>query len=160
MTGGGQRAITHLILLTGSRKLRDRQIVRGALQGVIRSWGVTPSAVGVVHGGAYGADRVGAAEAAAMGMLVAQPMIPDWDTCAPECPPEHRRPKPDRPEQTYCPHADHRRNQVMVDRVVAFLTADHRRRAVCLAFPLGRSTGTRDCMRRARAARIEVRLCT
>ena len=41
------------------------------------------------------------------------------------------------------------RNQKMVD-----LGAD-----ICLAFPLGVSRGTRDCMRRARAAGIRVRDC-
>ena len=157
---GQARVITCLILLTGSRKLRDRVIVRRALHAAVESWGVDPSEVGVVHGGAYGLDRIGAYEAAAMGMLVARPMIPEWDHCGPDCPPgPHRKPKPGRPGETYCPLAGVRRNQAMVDRVVAFLNAGPGRRAVCLAFPMGRSTGTRDCARRAKAAGIHVELC-
>ncbi len=46
----------------------------------------------------------------------------------------------------YCPAAGVIRNQVLVDQ-----GAD-----VCLAFPLGRSPGTRDCMRRAATAGIPV----
>lgn len=48
----------------------------------------------------------------------------------------------------YCPMAGHLRNQVMVDR-----GAD-----VCLAFPIGKSFGTRDCIKRAEAAGIEVKI--
>lgn len=51
-----------------------------------------------------------------------------------------------RNRRPYCPRAGHLRNQVMVDQ-----GAD-----VCLAFPLGKSPGTRDCIKRAKAAGITV----
>jgi hypothetical protein len=51
--------------------------------------------------------------------------------------------------EPYCPYAGHLRNQHMVD-----LGAD-----VCLAFPTASSRGTIDCMRRAKAAGIEVLNC-
>lgn len=86
--------------------------------------------------------------------LVAEPWPADWDSCSWHCPPGHRRLKrtgdvvhpgslPD-----YCPSAGPRRNAAMVAA-----GAD-----LVLAFPLGRSYGTRGCMRLAAAAGIEVRV--
>ncbi|MGY1896168.1 SLOG family protein [Nocardia gipuzkoensis] len=68
----------------------------------------------------------------------------DWSrTCDQDC---YHRPRT-RNGRPYCPMAGHLRNQFMVD-----LGAD-----LVIAFPLGKSLGTRDCMRRARGAGISVR---
>lgn len=73
----------------------------------------------------------------------------DWGTCTPLCPDTpHLRYRAD--GTPYCPVAGCARNQHMVD-----LGAD-----VCIACPVGRSPGTRDCIRRARAAGIPVRPVT
>jgi hypothetical protein len=82
-----------------------------------------------------------------------EPHPADWDSCAWDCPTEpHRRLK--RPGDTahpgmlpdYCPSAGPRRNALMVG-----LGAE-----LCIAAPVGRSLGTRNCMRLAKAAGIRV----
>jgi hypothetical protein len=80
----------------------------------------------VVHGDARGLDRVAARVAIALGWPTPEAHPADWDR--------------------HGPPAGGRRNQLMVD-----LGAD-----VCLAFPGPTSTGTWDCVRRARAAGIPV----
>jgi hypothetical protein len=98
----------------------------------------------VVHGGASGADRLAWEWASRSGVMVLV-HVADWESCAADCRPSHRRRRRDGSE--YCPTAGLRRNGAMVVEGAA----------VCLAFPLGASTGTRDCMRRAEAAGIPVR---
>lgn len=127
------------ILVTGSRNWTDARLIHAALAQF-----AAPGAV-VVHGGAPGADTLAARAAADLGLTVeAHPA--DWVRCVPDCPPRHRKTAPYPWHGTYCPAAGSRRNQAMVD-----LGAD-----VVLGFPLGRSTGTRDCMRRAARAGIPV----
>jgi hypothetical protein len=78
----------------------------------------------------------------------------DWDQCSPTCPPGHRRMKfagdtvhpgklPD-----YCPKAGPNRNHEM-----ASAGGD-----ICLAFPLGTSRGTMNCMRHCADVGIPVRV--
>ncbi len=67
----------------------------------------------------------------------------DWDgPCGPECRPGHRR--RNRRSTEYCPLAGHRRNQQMVDEHPVLF----------VGFSYRRSSGTADCLRRARAAGI------
>ena len=99
----------------------------------------------LVHGDAPGADRMAAAYAAHLGWAV-EPYPADWDgPCGDRCQPNHRTARRGRPG-TYCPAAGAYRNQRMVD-----LGAD-----VCVATPMRYSRGTRDCVRRAKAAGIPV----
>jgi hypothetical protein len=140
---------TARLLVTGSRPWTDRQRLEDAL---LLAWhdalesGHTD--ITVVHGAAPGADTyadIWAKARAGHGVTV-DPHAADWDTCSPDCPPPagHRRLRGT--QGSYCPTAGHRRNQLMVDLGAA----------LCLAFPLGKATGTRDCMRRARQAGITV----
>ncbi|GAA3417665.1 hypothetical protein [Streptosporangium vulgare] len=74
-----------------------------------------------------------------------EPHPADWANCTPLCPDKpHRKTRYDGTE--YCPLAGHWRNQDMAD------LGAH----LCIAAPVGRSTGTYDCMRRAKAAGIPV----
>lgn len=151
------------ILVTGSRTWRDRSAIARALTSVIDEFGghlAVPDGVGghpgptwgqitVVHGAAFGADTLAARIAVSWGLRVeAHPVTnDDWHApCGPTCRPGHRR--IGRDERNYCPAVGNHRNQRMVD-----LGAD-----MCLAFPLGRASGTRDCVRRAAAAGIPVRI--
>lgn len=140
--------MTARILITGSRNWDDRDAVMDALQ---RAFARFDGPITVVHGDAPGADRTAA-------MLVRECFRPrgtleSWRAgwtgpCRDACTPGHRKPRTGGAE--YCPAAGNYRNAEMVAA-----GAD-----VCLAFPLGRSTGTRDCMRRAEAAGIRVVDCT
>lgn len=85
--------------------------------------------------------------------VVHEPHPANWDSCAWDCPSgPHRRWK--RPGDRhhpgilpdYCPAAGPRRNALLVR-----LGADR-----CLAFPVGPSYGTRNCMRLARQTGIPV----
>lgn len=99
----------------------------------------------VVEGGAGGADFMASMLALGNGMDYEEHKA-DWKHCNGErCTPEHRR---SNAWGDYCPTAGHDRNQRMVD-----LGAD-----LCLAFLVrtAKNAGTRDCIRRARLAGIEV----
>lgn len=114
------------ILITGSRFWGDAQTIRDAIALAIAD---TDGPVTIVHGGARGADQLAAALATTFGPHVTtEKWAADWD--------RHRK------------RAGVVRNQEMVDA-----GAD-----VLLAFPLhlsaGPSIGTRDCIRRAKAAGI------
>lgn len=127
------------ILITGSRNWVDRDKVFIPL--AIQVTGVDHATI--VHGGATGADGIAAEFAARHPRCTAEEHMAQWDRpCDTGCfhRPRHRDGVP------YCPLAGLYRNQQMVD-----LGAD-----VCLAFPLGESRGTRDCMRRAKRAGIPV----
>lgn len=135
------------VLVTGSRAWPDRPAVETAL---LDAWHdalqLGAPGIVVVHGGAAGADRMAGQWAARAG--VAWESVPTgWDRCAADCPPGHRR---ERGGREWCPTAGHRRNQQMVDAGAA----------VVLAFQVGDSTGTADCIRRAKAAGIPVRRWT
>jgi len=136
------------VLVTGSRDWVDRAAVEQALEEQFYTHTDIRQVMVVVHGdNPTGADAIADdwAEKMAEGGLVRAERHPaEWDAdCGMGCP-GHRRARPD--GSTYCPVAGHLRNQRMVD-----LGAE-----VCLAFPLGTSRGTRDCMRRARRAGIRV----
>lgn len=162
----GQRSVTPprpaatiRILITGSRDWTDKRAIADALRWTIGEYPAlivpdqrgSPSVlwdrITVVHGAARGADTLAGRIAAAWGMRVDPHPVTseDWDTCASECKPGHRKTRPD--GSTYCPSAGNRRNQRMVD-----LGAD-----ICLGFPAHTGwSGTRDCMTRAEKAGIRV----
>lgn len=131
------------ILITGSRRWTDIAIVKAALA---RAVAEHPGPVVVVHGDARGADQLAALVASSTWPHITIERWPaDWSgTCRPVCKPGHRRFRPGGGD--YCPAAGAYRNAEMVAA-----GAD-----LCLAFPLGKSPGTRDCMRRAEAAGIQV----
>ena len=134
------------ILITGSRKWTSSPQVEAALLTAAAPDRRRGSAtVTVVHGGARGADMLAGRAACRFGWAVEEHRAAWWSDCTVFCPPGHRRQLGGR---WYCPLAGHYRNQAMVD-----LGAD-----VCLAFPVGASRGTRDCMRRAALAGIPVRV--
>ena len=132
------------ILVTGGRDYTDVVAVEVALQRVVlERLGPVADAgqVTVVHGDAGGLDRLAGAVAHRLGFAVeAHPA--DWVApCRPTCPPHRRR---RRDGVAYCPAAGVYRNALMVE-----LGAD-----VALVFPGGR--GTQDCVRRIRAAGIDL----
>lgn len=128
------------VLVTGSRNWTDRTAVFTSL--AIQA--VATDELVVVHGGAKGADALADMFARRHPRARAEVHPADWDReCDGECKHYERR-RPD--GRLYCPVAGVVRNQKMVD-----LGAD-----ICLAFPLGESKGTRDCMRRAAKAGIQV----
>ncbi|NKY60443.1 SLOG family protein [Nocardia flavorosea] len=130
------------LLVTGSRDLTDHDLVRDALR---KAWKqLQPGPIVLVHGAARGADTI-ARDIWVSGKLLDEPHPADWAHCRPECAHPPRKHANGRP---WCPAAGSYRNQEMVD-----LGAD-----LCVGFPLGDGwSGTRDCMRRARAAGIPVR---
>ncbi|MFE4867657.1 SLOG family protein [Streptomyces sp. NPDC056682] len=138
-----------LTLITGSRKWSAVPVIEDAL---LEAWYDARqdgySGITVMHGGAPGADLIAGAWA--------RRHQPDgvghdrrnaaWEHCADTCPPDpnHRK---SRDDYSWCPTAGHRRNQQMVDAGPV----------LCLAFRVGQSTGTGDCIARAQAAGIPVR---
>ncbi|MDX2658323.1 SLOG family protein [Streptomyces scabiei] len=139
-----------LILVTGSRTWPDPRLLEDTLLDVWHDalqdgW----DGIEVMHGHAdHGADAI--ADAWAIRHAVPYRRRPaDWPgPCAATCPPGHRR--INSRGRPYCPLAGHRRNQAMVDeQPLLVVAASH-----------NRSTGTADCMRRAKAADIPVHLIT
>lgn len=116
------------LLVTGSRHLADRTLVERALDARLPAG---PDELIVVHGGAPGADRLAKHWAIWQRLMLHRPVF-DEEHCA--------------DWERHGRSAGPRRNQQMVD-----LGAD-----VCVAFPGPDSRGTWDCVRRARAAGIEV----
>ena len=119
------------VLVTASRKLADRDVVWNALDHLYLQW-LKKRKPGeefiVMHGGAPGGDSIADAWT-----RQGQPYV-----------------RPDLVEANWellGLHAGFERNGRMVAK-----GAD-----VCLAFPRGKSRGTRDCMKQARAAGIPVR---
>lgn len=147
------------VLVTGSREWTDRAAIRAALLQVPLRWQIRPGAVVVRHGaqGIYrtrngtrelvkGADMMADEEATALGMRT-DPMPADWNgPCRLAC--HHGPRRRDQAGRDYCQWAGRYRNQAMVDK--------HPRPAVCLAFPIGKSPGTRHCMWRAELALIPI----
>jgi hypothetical protein len=124
------------VITTGGRKHDDSATVCEALFPV-------PRDAILVHGNAPGWDRLAAAVWRAWGG-VDEPHPADWDgPCRETCAPHHRRFR--FRGSDYCPAAGNYRNQEMAD-----LGADE-----CVAGPGG--SGTRDMVRRAKAAGIPVR---
>lgn len=127
------------ILITGSRDWTDRDIVFRALDASVAGIAFPT----IVQGGATGADGIAAEYAVKHDRCVNEEHPAMWDKpCGTGC---YHRPRL-KNGKPYCPVAGIWRNQQMVN-----LGAD-----VCLAFPLGESRGTRDCMRRAERAGIRV----
>jgi hypothetical protein len=141
MTGTRRLA---LILLTGSRSWPDPQRLEDTL---LQAWHDALEGgwdgIELMHGHAdRGADAIGDAWAVRHGVPYRRRPA-DWTgPCADACPPGHRR--INRRGHSYCPLAGHRRNQQMVDEHPLLVIAAHHQG----------STGTADCMRRARAAGI------
>lgn len=139
--------MTRRVLVTGSRDFADEDAVHTALRNQLLYFTKRTEVMVVVHGqcptGADALAHAWAIEHRPYGVTV-EPHPADWSAdCGQGCH-VHRRTRRD--GSTYCPRQGHLRNQKMVDAGAA----------VCLAFPLGTSPGTRDCMRRAEAAGIEV----
>jgi hypothetical protein len=134
-----------LILLTSSRKWPDPQFLEDTLLDV---WHDALQdgydGIELMHGTAEGGDTIG--DAWAIRHDVPRRRRPaDWNgPCAPTCPPGHRR--INRRGLEYCPLAGHRRNQGMVDEGPL----------LCVAASYQNSSGTADCMRRAKKAGIPV----
>ncbi|MEV4672692.1 hypothetical protein AB0K34_13640 [Actinomadura sp. NPDC049382] len=151
------------ILATGSRHHTDAALIGESLYEVI--YATDAREILIRHGACPGgADQLvhdfceSEAEWFERGgrRLVVDPVPADWDHCGLDCPPRpHRRRKP--PGDVfhpglladYCPGAGPRRNQLM--------TAMTPRPDVAVGFPLGRSYGTENCLRVAKAAGIPVR---
>lgn len=135
------------LLVTGSRFYTDRNKLMGALMDArsdLRGVGGPTDGITLVHGAAPGLDSLAAWVWHSWG-LTTEAHPADWDrACDALCTHQPRF----RDGVPYCPAAGYIRNQEMVD-----LGAD-----LCLAFPLGESRGTRDCMRRTEKAGIEVRV--
>lgn len=122
------------VLLTGSRDWVDQFLIDLALDSAYVEWRKTATDTDtfiVVHGNAAGADALGRQWAVNMKGI------------------DHRVDHESHPAQweKYGKAAGHKRNAEMVD-----LGADK-----CIAFPLGKSPGTRGCMRLAKAAQIPVK---
>lgn len=138
-----------LIGLTGSRRWTDWQLLEDTL---VQVWHdaleVGYTGIELMHGCAEGADTIGHEWAFRTGFLIRE-FPADWEgPCGPACQPGHRR--RNRRGTEYCPLAGHRRNQLMVDeRPVLFVAAHYQG-----------STGTADCMRRAKTAGIPVHRIT
>lgn len=118
------------ILVTGSRNWTDRETLEHELADECDSF---PGPVIVVHGDCpRGADAIAARFIREWGHkyggITAEPHPADWDNQGPAAGPI--------------------RNQRMVDLGAV----------LCLAFPLGESRGTYDCVRRANRAGIPVRV--
>lgn len=116
------------VIVTGSRHWTDTQAIWDKLDWAATNYWVDPrGGMIIVHGDAPGTDVIaGEWTRLPWKRAIEEPHPADWDK--------------------YGKAAGPRRNQEMVD-----LGAE-----LCLAFPLGESRGTRDCMRRAEAAGIPV----
>ena len=132
------------VLVTGSRHLTDAALVEDALAFAKATF--SPRPIVIVHGGAEGADELAHVLAPTFGMT-RERWSADWKApCRDNCKPGHRRFW--RNGTDYCPAVGNYRNQTMVDAGAE----------LALAFPVGDLVGTRDCMRRAEAAGIPVRI--
>lgn len=133
------------ILITGSRNWTDIDTIKAGLR---IAYGMKPGFIEVVEGEAEGADLLSKRAAYWLNdnegyAFNVRKEPARWTDRCPQCP-GHRR---HNHRGDYCPAQGHIRNQRMVD------LGDY---LVCLAFPLGRSFGTWDCMKRAKAAGIHV----
>ncbi|MFE6126692.1 SLOG family protein [Streptomyces sp. NPDC056437] len=134
-----------LVGLTGSRTWPDPVLLANTLMDVWHdAVQIGYDGIVLMHGDCEeGADALGDAWAIDHG--IPRDRNPaDWSgPCGPECRPDHRR-RGRRGE--YCPLAGHRRNQLMVDKKPGLLVAAHH----------ANSSGTADCMRRAKKAGIPI----
>lgn len=138
-----------LVLGLGSREWTDNNLIDDAFT---EAWHDALQdgycGIEVMEGTAPGADSMCGAWAKArvahgVGHL---PVEADWEgPCVNTCRPGHRKTRRDGTE--FCPLAGHRRNQAMVDAGPL----------IALAFQVGESTGTADCLRRLKKAGVPVR---
>jgi hypothetical protein len=130
--------MTARILVTGSRDWTDPEPVRDALESAVSEFSTVGQPV-LVHGAARGLDLL--AEGLWRELAANLRHLYSDDVLAP--------PEP-HPAlwARYGRRAGPYRNQRMVDAGAV----------VCLAFPIGLSSGTRDCMARAQLAGIPVRV--
>lgn len=126
----GQVSSKLTILITGSREWHDLRTIEDRLRQHIPNG--RPADVTLIHGGARGVDSLADAVARRLGWSV-EVILPDW--------------------VTFGRAAGHMRNEAMVRRVAL---AEGRK--LCEAFWNGTSVGTFDCIKRATAAGIEVRI--
>lgn len=141
-----------LLLVTGSREFADRQLLDEALN---QAWTEALSRgfrqLVVVHGGAKGADRLAdrwALRRQQRGVLPRR-FRADWEgPCTAECKPGHRRFR--KGGGTYCPAEGNRRNQRMVEHVLAQAAPGG---VLGIAFFVEglACDGTHDCLRRIKA---------
>ncbi|BET51830.1 hypothetical protein RGQ21_68120 [Kitasatospora aureofaciens] len=142
------------VIVTGSRDLGGEHRVFRELESL---FAVTEGCFRVRHGGCpTGADWWASVWCDLNGDWDVHeiPHVADWDHCGADCPPGHRKPKAPgdivHPGllDDYCPKAGPRRNAEM-----AALGAD-----LCLAFPLGKSYGTWNCVNECKKAGIPVKV--
>lgn len=138
------------VLITGSRRWPVKYASAIHIQ-LTAAWVIATNAgetLTVGHGACpTGADAIADRWARSRG-IATDPNPADWDLCAPDCPPGHRKMK--RPRDIhhpgklpdYCPDAGPRRNRATVAK-----GADR-----CAAFLLPNSFGTWNCIRLAEAA--------
>lgn len=122
------------VLITGSRDWTDIGTLHAALNNTYGTWKENSSddpEFVVVHGAARGADTMADEWAHNLGCVESrvtrEPYPADWER--------------------YGRAAGHKRNQEMLDTSIDLV----------LAFPLGRSPGTRGCVRLAKKAGIPVK---
>lgn len=146
------------VLVTGSRTWDDVAAIHDAL---LEAWNDARQdgwpGIEVIEGQASGADSIAGRWAVAhQDHGVAHHPVPaDWETCAPDCKPGHRR---ERNGVTWCPTAGHRRNADMValhpEVTIAFIAPCANKR--CTKPKPHDSHGVTNCISLARAAHIPV----
>ncbi|MFH9426003.1 DUF2493 domain-containing protein [Streptomyces sp. NPDC017529] len=136
------------IVVTGSRAWTDAQLLADVL---LDTWHdatqLGHTSIVIVHGGADGADTLAGLWARGHGLDV-EVHEADWEHCADDCPPGHRRSRARGGD--YCPTAGPRRNQQLIDAGADLVVAFHREG----------SRGTADCLHRAQATGLPVRRVT
>lgn len=141
------------VIVSGDRNHKGKWLIFPELDAIRDEFGT----IRVSQGAAYPPLRAGRREERSADYLahlwcldrgVEEKEYPaNWALCTPTCPDKpHRKSRND--GSTYCPLAGHARNQDMVNAGARLL----------VAFPLPGSRGTWDCVRRAKAAGIEVRV--
>jgi hypothetical protein len=147
------------VLVTGSRTWDAVESIHAAL---LDAWHDARQdgwpGIEVIEGQASGADGIAGdwAKDNQPHGVGHQPMPARWETCAPNCPPGHRRTAHDR---TYCPTAGHRRNAAMVALqpiiCLAFIAPCTNQR--CKKPQPHDSHGVDNCIRLAKKAGVPVR---
>lgn len=146
------------VLVTGSRSWDDVPAVHAVL---LEAWHDARQdgwpGIEVIEGQASGADEIAAAWAREHHHdgVGHQPYPAHWETCAPTCPPGHRKTAHDR---TYCPTAGHRRNADMVNAgpLICIAFIDQCRSPRCNKPQPHDSHGVTNCIGLARQAGVPV----
>lgn len=157
---------TTVILLAGGRELTEPGVVPGTLADI--AFNIAEGPVVVRHGACPGersADQAASDWINDIGHrygITEDPMPADWDNCAPNCPtdPGHRRRKKPGDKahpgllDNYCPGGGPRRNAAMTKKLPK---PDY---MIAFPEPGQPNYGTRNCIKFAKAAGIEVREVT